>query len=219
MKSTLGSVLATARRERGLSREGLANLLHVSRTAVHLWENDRARPTPDKLERLAEVLGLTVADLSAPSSAPHLPPGRSPAPPDVPPVETIPVFQTTARRHAPHDEFDLAPESAHFVHRPPRLRGRRDVFALYAPGESMAPWAPAGSLLIVEQMRAPRPGDHVVARIDHNGEAAHVLGRLLEATADHVTLEQYTPAQCFMLERDRVGALLRVMELSELLGG
>jgi len=55
--------LPVLRRERGLSQEGLADLLNVSRQAISKWESGQTYPETDKLIALSELFGVTLDSL------------------------------------------------------------------------------------------------------------------------------------------------------------
>ncbi len=59
----LGEKLWRLREARGLSQEGLAEKLGVSRQTVSNWENDRATPDAYKLKQLCEALGTSADEL------------------------------------------------------------------------------------------------------------------------------------------------------------
>lgn len=54
---------------KGLSQEQLARLMGTTQAAVAMWETGARRPRTDKLPKLAEVLGCSVADLFAKAQA------------------------------------------------------------------------------------------------------------------------------------------------------
>ena len=60
-----GALIASRRRELGLSQTELAERLHVTDKAVSRWETGRGMPAIDSLEPLAEALGITVSELLA----------------------------------------------------------------------------------------------------------------------------------------------------------
>lgn len=60
---TLGSRIRAQRKARGLTLQQLGDVFGISRSSVSEWESDRSQPANDKLVRLADVLGTTVADL------------------------------------------------------------------------------------------------------------------------------------------------------------
>lgn len=60
---TLGERLHRLRKLRGLTQGELANRLGVSKPTVWAWEQGRARPIDERLEAIAEALGVTPAEL------------------------------------------------------------------------------------------------------------------------------------------------------------
>ncbi len=61
---TLGLKLSRLRKERSLTLAQVAEYLGVSKPTVWAWEKGKARPLPDRLEAIAEVLGVSAEDLS-----------------------------------------------------------------------------------------------------------------------------------------------------------
>lgn len=59
----LGSKLNRLRRERGLTLAQVATVLGVSKPTVWAWEKGKARPLPDRLGAIAQVLGVEVKEL------------------------------------------------------------------------------------------------------------------------------------------------------------
>ena len=55
--------LQTLRRQKGLTQEGLAASLHVSRTAVSKWESGKGYPNIDSLRAAAKFFDITVDEL------------------------------------------------------------------------------------------------------------------------------------------------------------
>lgn len=58
-----GGLIASARKERGLTQKELAAQLHVSDRAVSKWERGAGFPDVSLLEPLADALGVQVLDL------------------------------------------------------------------------------------------------------------------------------------------------------------
>ncbi|MBL0916022.1 MAG: helix-turn-helix transcriptional regulator, partial [Sphingopyxis sp.] len=65
---TAGERLARLRKQKLLTQSELARRLGVTVTAVCYWEQDRSRPKAARLEALAKLLGVPVADLVAAAS-------------------------------------------------------------------------------------------------------------------------------------------------------
>ena len=51
------------RKNRGLTKEELAQVLYVSRTAISKWESGRGYPSIDSLKAIAEFFGVTIDEL------------------------------------------------------------------------------------------------------------------------------------------------------------
>lgn len=60
--ANLSRNMVRARKRKGLKAAHLAALLGVNRSRVHSWENGRM-PRGVSLQRIADVLGTTVAEL------------------------------------------------------------------------------------------------------------------------------------------------------------
>lgn len=60
---TLGAKIREKRKAKGLTLQQLGDVFGISRSSVSEWESNRSAPSNDKLVRLADVLGTTIADL------------------------------------------------------------------------------------------------------------------------------------------------------------
>lgn len=69
---SLGERLYRLRKLRGLTQGELASQLGVSKPTVWAWEQGRARPIEERVEAIAEALGVEVADLRPSRSVPGL---------------------------------------------------------------------------------------------------------------------------------------------------
>lgn len=56
----IGGRIRSARKERGLTQDGLAAAVGVTRSAVAQWETARAGQVTDNLSRIASALGINV---------------------------------------------------------------------------------------------------------------------------------------------------------------
>lgn len=63
MNETIGNRIAKYRKAKGLTQEGLANLMGVSSQAVSKWETDASCPDISLLPQLCKVLGVTTDEL------------------------------------------------------------------------------------------------------------------------------------------------------------
>ncbi|QFT76026.1 helix-turn-helix domain-containing protein [Erythrobacter sp. THAF29] len=64
ISEAFGTRLNRLRRERGLTLAQVADALDVSKPTVWAWEKGKARPLPERIEAIAEALGVSVADLA-----------------------------------------------------------------------------------------------------------------------------------------------------------
>lgn len=55
---SIAAIISTARREKGLTQQRLADMLDVNRTTLALWELGRTLPNRDRLSQLIDVLDL-----------------------------------------------------------------------------------------------------------------------------------------------------------------
>lgn len=67
---TFGARLARLRRGLGLSKTDVADHLGISITAICHWEQDRSRPKSARLQTLADLFGITTAELLAKGNMP-----------------------------------------------------------------------------------------------------------------------------------------------------
>jgi phage repressor protein C with HTH and peptisase S24 domain len=108
-----------------------------------------------------------------------------------------------------------------WARRPPRLKGRTDVFGLWVEDISMVPAYRPGALILVERARPPSPGDDVVVEIraEKPGDDPRALIKHLVAlTATTVKLLQHNPSKELEIPRKQVIHLYRVIPLADLLG-
>ena len=64
-----GNRLALVRKEKGYSQEKLAEMLGTTRANIAYYERSAKNPTLDFIQRCADALGVTVADLIADGEA------------------------------------------------------------------------------------------------------------------------------------------------------
>lgn len=60
---TMGEIISTLRKEKGLTQREIAEQLHITDKAVSKWERDLACPDVQTLPKLAEILGISVEEL------------------------------------------------------------------------------------------------------------------------------------------------------------
>lgn len=62
-KQTLGMMIASLRKEKGMTQLELADQLGITDKAVSKWERDLSCPDLASLPKLAEIFGITVDEL------------------------------------------------------------------------------------------------------------------------------------------------------------
>jgi len=61
--NSMGEIIAARRKDLGMTQKELAEKMNVTDKAVSKWERNLSCPDVGSIPRLAEVLGLTVAEL------------------------------------------------------------------------------------------------------------------------------------------------------------
>lgn len=67
---SMGEIISTLRREKGMTQKELADLLSITDKAVSKWERDIACPDTMTIPKLAEILGISIEELLRAKSAP-----------------------------------------------------------------------------------------------------------------------------------------------------
>lgn len=110
---------------------------------------------------------------------------------------------------------------ADYAPRPTAIARAKHVFALYVQGTSMSRWREPGSLVYVDPIRPPRPGNRVVVELnpEREGEGHPAfLKELVTRTGTKLRLRQYNPESTIEIPLTRIRAVQRVIEWEELLG-
>ena len=61
--NSMGELIATLRREKGMTQKELADMLSITDKAVSKWERNVACPDTQAIPKLAEILGVSVEEL------------------------------------------------------------------------------------------------------------------------------------------------------------
>ncbi len=67
---TMGEIISTLRKEKGMTQKELADKLNITDKAVSKWERDIAYPDTGTIPKLAEILEVSVEELMSAKSAP-----------------------------------------------------------------------------------------------------------------------------------------------------
>lgn len=188
--------------------------------------------------KLLEAIGLSLADFeagkrqedkdlpSAAAQAPRLAFQAGDRPRDVPVVGTaecgdidFPVDGSMVAVEAMTLDVD---DVVDHVRRPASLDNRRDVYAIYFRGDSMAPRYEPGELAYVDPRRAPSAMSYVILQLrapDGNGgeRIVRVLAkRLIRKTAAFYELEQFNPPAVFRVAVADVAHCHRIIPWEEM---
>lgn len=149
--------LKQLRHERGYSQQKLAQKLNVSRSTVAMWETGSSEPSLQMIQRIADVLSVSVAELFG-----------EPADPSAHKGILIPVLgcvQAGLPNEAVEDVLDYEEIT-------PELASTGEFFALRVRGDSMEPRMVEGDVVIVRKQDDAGSGDIVVALV--NGDEATI---------------------------------------------
>ena len=67
---TMGEIISTLRREKGMTQKELAELLSITDKAVSKWERDLSCPDVQIIPKVSEILGVSVEELLNAKSGP-----------------------------------------------------------------------------------------------------------------------------------------------------
>ena len=145
----------------GLTQAKLAEMVGVTRATVTQWETGWSQPRMGAVEKLAEVFGVSMAELVS-DGLTHLPQNALPVR-AVPTAKVPLVGSTHAGTAALSDEFDEFPDVEI-----PKFLVDRDPgsYGLEVEGDCMDRVCPAGMVAVVQPHVEPKSGDVVVAVID-----------------------------------------------------
>lgn len=60
---SIGKMISSLRKKKGMTQNDLAQKMHVTDKAVSKWERDLACPDVNSIPKLAEILGITIEKL------------------------------------------------------------------------------------------------------------------------------------------------------------
>ena len=160
-KEELGRVIKQLRSSKGLTQTQLGDSIGVDRGNVSRYEAGIGMPDFDRLEPLADALGVSVSDLFAMAET-----GNVETAPEI--KGTVPLISWVQAGHWNDVIDNLHPGEGERISTTYRVR--KHTYALRVRGDSMEPKFPDGAILIVEPDENPEPGAYVIVR--HNGGEA-----------------------------------------------
>ena len=189
-------------------------------------------PRRDTLEKIANVLGVSVEWLAAGGETPEMPNDSEVAfahglEKRLPDSGVVPVLGTalgslipTNGEDAEFEGFIIDAEPIQRVRQPVGIAGQRSIYAIYVVGDSMYPMHPPGDIRFVQPHRPPAPGDTVVVQTkqwEHDPGQAYI--KIYRRRAGGcVILEQINPAATLKIPEQYVDKMHRVVPNNELFG-
>lgn len=152
-----GEMLRRYRKQTGMTQTDLAKKLFVTQQTVGHWEKGDATPNPSMILKIAEVLGVSSAELLGEAPRPSSPLGvMIPVVGDV--AAGVPI--EAVQNILDYEEIDAA------------LADQGEYFGLRVRGASMEPRIKENDIVIVRRQEDAATGDTVVVLV--NGDAATV---------------------------------------------
>lgn len=170
IKEKIGQRIYEARKAKGLSQQGLANLTtDLKQSRINNWENGLRTPGPEEIKQLANALEVPAAFLMCLSDEKQENQTKKLS-------RLIPLFNHHQACDAKHclnelreqgssDNAVLISVSAALL---PTLEG--DAFALKMIDDSMMPEFRLNDTLVIDSSVQPKPGNYVVVRMDGKSE-------------------------------------------------
>lgn len=153
--------LKELRKKAGLTQQEVADKVDVSRVAVGQWESGSVTPRPNKIERLAELFGVSIAQLLG-YDFDSLPRGAMPITSSE--EAMVPMLELGSIHAGDPKE---AIEDAVLVQVPADVaRYHRSGYLLRVEGGCMDRVYPEGCRVLVDPAMEPRPGSAVAAQVD-----------------------------------------------------
>jgi len=204
----------------GLSQEKFGERFGVSREAVSQWEKGKVRPDQTKLEKMADLYGVTLDWIAGKgpdkthvdkvnngdndssmvaSRNDHMQPASGGVTDFLAGPDNLPILG-----HLGEDDeliIDDADRSGGFTVRPPSLRNVRDAYAVEMPDDSMDSHIPIGAHVLVHPRKPVIPGKHVAVRFK-NGRA--LIRLLVKRTKTELVVKQFKPPREMTIRRSEL---------------
>lgn len=220
--NTLGERLKAARDAKGLTQTQLADAVGQHQSTLAHWERGKARPSPEKVDLMAPVLGVaTEWLLYGRGAGPDLTRLVEPPRPAVTEVGRIrPAHELVGDKDLPVyasaqggvEGMTISYDPIEYVKRPEPLMSVRGAFGFYLVGDSMSPKYEHGDLLLVHPTRPPSRRDGVLV-IKKGDVASHdaLVKLFIGWKDDGVLLEQLNPPLQFTIPREAIHGLHQIV--------
>jgi phage repressor protein C with HTH and peptisase S24 domain len=182
-------LIREARERRNWSQKDLADRAGVSQVAIVKIESG-ATVQSKFLPRIAQILGLDLADLDPTLRGVTLPGEGRPFINDV-----RPDFRVYASAEGGPGEIIRSSEPIDFIPRPSHLVHVKDAYGLLVTGHSMAPEYKNGEMAIVEPSLPVVPDEVYIFYAEKDGEARATIKHLRRPTAERWLVTQHNPPE------------------------
>jgi phage repressor protein C with HTH and peptisase S24 domain len=203
-----GEIIREAREKRGWSQKDLGDRVRVSQVTIVKIESG-ATAQSKFLPKIAQLLGLDLADLDPTLKGVALPGQERPFLNDI-----RPDFRIYASAEGGPGEIIRSSEPVDFIPRPSHLIHVKDAYGLLVTGSSMAPEYKNGEMAIVEPSLPVVPDEVYIFYAEKDGEARATIKHLRRATAERWLVRQHNPpegmAEDFSLSRKEWAVAHRV---------
>lgn len=161
------------RTDADLTQAKLADLVGVTRATVTQWETGWSQPRMGAVEKLSEVLGVSMSELVDDSNIKRVPGAITPTEPRKAYLPLLgKVHAGDAQEPQVFDERISLPYEVWERH--------RDGYFLQVEGQCMSKIYPEGSYILIDPMQRPTNGSIAVVSIDG---ADHVMRRLYKGSS------------------------------------
>ena len=196
IKEKIGQRIYEARKAKGLSQQGLANLTtDLKQSRINNWENGLRTPGPEEIKQLANALEVSAAFLMCLSDEKQENQTKKLS-------QLIPLFDhhqacnaenylKELREQGGLDGASLISASTELL---PHLGA--DTFALKMPNDSMIPEFRPNDILVIDPSAQPEPGNYVAVKVSGKLEAIVCQYKKLSYTSSEfelLTLNDHWP--------------------------
>ena len=150
-KQTLGMMILTLRKEKGLSQEELAKLIPVNQTAISQWERGITYPSSNAIKRLCQIFEQP-ANIFLEIEETHKQSGIK-----------IPVFSHVAAG-VPISAIEDIVDYEEITE---ELAASGEYFGIIVKGDSMEPRMTTGDVVIVRSQQTAETGDIAIVMIEN----------------------------------------------------
>lgn len=160
MKLQLGAVIKELRKNKKMNQEDLAVKLNTDKGNISRYENDKQTPEFEKLELLADILGVKLSELFAKAEGESIADGDNIS--DGPNLYKVPLISWVQAGNW-HEALQNVESLDNIEWVETTYKPRKYTYALRVVGDSMIPKFPPDSIIIVEPEESAENKKYVIA--------------------------------------------------------